>query len=114
MELYVGNLPWSTNDQSLTQLFAAHGAVQRAKVVLDRDTGRSRGFAFVTMDDAAAQAAINALNGTQIEGRAITVRRAEERKPGQGGGQGGPRRSGGGGYGGGGGQGGYGGDRPRY
>jgi RNA recognition motif-containing protein len=110
LELYVGNLPWSVNDQSLTALFTAHGAVERAKVVMDRDTGRSRGFGFVTMtNQPEAQAAITALNGTQLEGRAITVRAAEERKQGGGsggggsyGGGGGGRSGGGGGYGGGG------------
>ena len=64
MELYVGNLPWSVTDEVLTNLFAAHGAVSRAKVVMDRETGRSRGFAFVTMTNAPeGQAAIQALNG---------------------------------------------------
>ena len=104
VELYVGNLPWSVNDEALNTLFSAHGAVERSKVVMDRETGRSRGFAFVTMnDDAQGQAAITALNGTQLEGRAITVRQAEPRPAGGGGGGGG--RSGGG-YGGGGGGGG--------
>jgi RNA recognition motif-containing protein len=103
VELYVGNLPWSVDDGKLSQMFAAHGTVQRAKVVTDRDTGRSRGFGFVTMGSPAeGQAAIQALNGNSIEGRALTVRAAEERKPG---GAGGPR-SGGGGFGGGGGGGG--------
>ena len=108
MELYVGNLPWSVDDGKLSQMFAAHGNVQRAKVVTDRDTGRSRGFGFVTMGSPAeGQAAIQALNGSSVEGRALTVRAAEERKPG------GPRQGGGGfgggGGGGGGGRGGYGG-----
>jgi len=104
VELYVGNLPWSVSDQSLTSLFATHGTVARAKVVTDRDTGRSRGFAFVTMaDEAGGTAAITALNGTAIEGRAITVRKAEP-KPARTG-----EAGGGGGYGGGGGGGGYGG-----
>jgi RNA recognition motif-containing protein len=116
VELYVGNLPWSVNDEALNSLFAAHGAVERSKVVMDRETGRSRGFAFVTMnDDAQAQAAIAALNGTQVEGRAITVRQAEPRPAGGGGGG----RSGGGGYGGGrsgggGGRGGFGGGGGGY
>ena len=113
MELYIGNLPWSVNDDSLKSLFGAHGNVDRAKVVTDRDTGRSRGFAFVTMtNDAEAQASITALNGTQVEGRAITVRQAEPRQPGGGGGGGGGRSGGGGGgggYGGGGSRGGGGG-----
>ena len=111
MELYVGNLPWSVNDESLTSLFAAHGAVTRAKVVMDRETGRSRGFGFVTMTNATeGKAAIDALNGKDFEGRALRVREAEPRQPGGGGGAGGggygggrpPRREGGGGgYGGG-------------
>jgi RNA recognition motif-containing protein len=111
LELYVGNLPWSTTEEALTALFAAHGTVDRAKIVTDRDTGRSRGFAFVTMNNyAEAQASITALNGSKLEGRAITVRQAEPRQPragGAGGGFGGGSR---GGYGGGGG-GGYGGGR---
>lgn len=119
MELYVGNLPWSVNDEGLTNMFAAHGAVGRAKVVMDRETGRSRGFGFVTMtNDAEGKAAIDSLNGKDLEGRALRVREAEPRQPGGGaGGPGGggrpPRREGGGGggYGGGagGGGGGYGG-----
>ena len=97
MELYVGNLPWSINDEGLTNMFAAHGAVTRAKVVMDRETGRSRGFGFVTMtNDPEGKTAIDALNGKDLEGRALRVREAEPRQPG-GGGAGG----GGGGYGGG-------------
>jgi RNA recognition motif-containing protein len=109
MELYVGNLPWSVTDETLTSLFAAHGQVDRAKVVTDRETGRSRGFAFVTINDEnVANAAIAALNGKDMEGRALTVRKAEPRPPREGGmGGGGGRGGGGGGYGGGGG--GYGG-----
>src|SRR5687767_14015343 len=116
LELYVGNLPWSTTEEALTALFAAHGTVDRAKIVTDRDTGRSRGFAFVTMNnDAEGQAAIAGLNGNKMDGRAITVRQAEPRQPraggaGGGGGFGGGGGGGGrGGYGGGGGGGGYGG-----
>ena len=120
MELYVGNLPWSTTEEALTALFAAHGTVDRAKIVTDRDTGRSRGFAFVTMNnDAEGQAAIAALNGNKMDGRAITVRQAEPRQPRAGGaggggsygggGGGGSRGGSGGGYGGGSGGGGYGG-----
>ena len=84
VELYVGNLPWSIDDQGLTNLFAAHGTVSRAKVVMDRETGRSRGFGFVTMGDAAAaNAAIAALNGKEVSGRALTVNeaRAREERP---------------------------------
>jgi RNA recognition motif-containing protein len=116
VELYVGNLPWSVNDESLTAMFAAHGAVARAKVVMDRDTGRSRGFGFVTMNNATeGQAAIQALNGADVEGRALRVREAEPRQPGDR-----PQRrdgggGGGGGYGGGGSsRGGYGGGGGGY
>ncbi len=99
MELYVGNLPWSVTDEVLTNLFAAHGAVDRAKVVMDRETGRSRGFGFVTMTNAPeGQAAIQALNGQDYEGRALRVREAEPRQPG---GRPPRREGGGGGYGGG-------------
>ncbi len=102
MELYVGNLPWSINDEGLTQLFGAHGKVERAKVVMDRDTGRSRGFGFVTMTNAnEGTAAINALNGADCDGRALRVREAEPRQAGGGGGGGGGGGMGGGGGGGG-------------
>lgn len=91
MELYVGNLPWSMDDNRLSALFATHGNVERAKIVNDRDTGKSRGFGFVTMtDEAAAQKAIQAINGTACDGRNITVRQAEDRSKGP--------RAGGGGY----------------
>ncbi len=103
MELYVGNLPWSINDEGLTNMFAAHGAVTRAKVVMDRETGRSRGFGFVTMtNDPEGKTAIDALNGKDLEGRALRVREAEPRQPGGGGGGGGGGYGGGGGAGGGG------------
>jgi RNA recognition motif-containing protein len=102
LEIYIGNLPWSVNDDSLKAMFSAHGNVDRCKVVTDRDTGRSRGFAFVTMNnDAEAQAAITALNGNDCQGRPLTVRKAEPRPAGGGGGGGGfGRREGGGGGGG--------------
>ena len=112
MELYVGNLPWAIDDAQLTSMFAAHGTVVRAKVVTDRDTGRSRGFGFVTMgDEASATKAITALNGTDAGGRALTVRKSEPRPAGGAGGGGGGGRPGGFGRreGGGGGGGGYGG-----
>lgn len=100
---FVGGLSWDTNDQSLQAAFEQFGAVQEAKVVLDRDTGRSRGFGFVTMVDAeAAQTAIAEMNGQSLDGRELRVSEAAERAPRGGGG-------GGGGYGGGGGGGGYGG-----
>jgi RNA recognition motif-containing protein len=74
-KLYVGNLTYDVTDSALEQLFAAHGTVLSAQVVLDPDTGRSKGFAFVEMgSDQEAQAAIQALNGRQVDGRGLTVR----------------------------------------
>ena len=108
-KLYVGNLPYSVSDSDLQQMFEAHGTVQSAQVIMDRDTGRSKGFGFVEMgSDAEAQAAIQAMNGNEIDGRALTV---NEARPKEGGGGGGGRggRGGYGGGGGGGGRGGYGG-----
>src|SRR5438874_12301733 len=108
-KLYVGNLPYSIGDPELQQIFEAHGAVQSAQVIMDRDTGRSKGFGFVEMgSDQEAQAAISALNGKEVEGRALTVNEARPKT--EGGGRGGGGGGGGrGGYGGGGGRGGYGG-----
>jgi RNA recognition motif. (a.k.a. RRM, RBD, or RNP domain) len=120
-KLYVGNLAYSVRDESLQQAFGQFGTVSSAKVMMDRDTGRSKGFGFVEMgSDAEAQAAINGMNGQNLEGRAIVVNEARprEERPGGYGGGGGSRGgyggggSGGGGYGGGGsggGGGGYGG-----
>lgn len=132
-KLYVGNLAYSVRDQDLQDAFGAYGQVQSAKVMMDRDTGRSKGFGFVEMEsDADAQSAINGLNGQPLAGRSIVVnvaRPREERPSGfrspyggggsgggregggggggyGGGGAGGGRREGGGGYGGGGGGGG--------
>lgn len=104
--LYVGNLPFSTTADDLREAFGEYGTVTSASVVMDRETGRSRGFGFVEMGDG-AEAAIAALNGTQFQGRSLTVNEARPRED-RGGGGGGGRRGGGGGYGGGGG-GGYGG-----
>jgi len=109
-KLYVGNLPYSVRDSDLEQAFAAFGAVTSAKVMMERDTGRSKGFGFVEMgSDAEAQAAINGMNGQPLGGRAVVVNEARpmEPRPPRSGGYGG---GGGGGYGGGGG-GGYGGGR---
>ena len=105
-KIYVGNLPWRATDAQLSQLFGNHGDVVDAKIVTDRETGRSRGFGFVTMaSDEAAQAAIRALNGYSLEGRSLVVNEAREQSGGGGGGfGGGGGRSGGGGYGGGGGR----------
>jgi RNA recognition motif-containing protein len=98
--LYVGNLTYGTTDAALRQMFEAHGSVTSAQVIMDRDTGRSKGFGFVEMgNDQEAQTAIAALNGKQVDGRALTVNEAR------------PRTEGGGGGGGGGGRGGYGGRR---
>jgi RNA recognition motif-containing protein len=111
-KLYVGNLSYGINDGALQQLFAPHGTVRSAKVITDRDSGRSKGFGFVEMGtDQEAQAAIAALNGKAIEGRNLTVNEARPKEGGGGGGGGGGRRGGfgGGGYGGGGGRGGRGG-----
>lgn len=79
MKLYVGNLPWSTTDASLEQMFAAVGPVNSAQVVTDRDTGRSRGFGFVEMSDSDGSRAIAALNGRQIESREIRVNEAHDK-----------------------------------
>jgi hypothetical protein len=113
-KLYVGNLPYSVRDGDLEQAFSAFGAVTSAKVMMERDTGRSKGFGFVEMgSDSEAQAAIEGMNGQPMGGRSLVVNEArpmEPRRPGGGGGFGG----GGGGYGGGGrreGGGGYGGGR---
>ena len=105
-KLYVGNLTYGVTDSTLAQLFEAHGTVQSAQVIMDRDTGRSKGFGFVEMgSDAEAQAAIQALNGKEVEGRALTVNEARPRED-RGGGRGGSS-------GGSGGRGGYGGGRDR-
>jgi RNA recognition motif-containing protein len=124
-KLYVGNLSYNIRDDDLQQAFAQYGSVSSAKVMMDRDTGRSKGFGFVEMgSDPEAQAAINGMNGQALDGRAIVVNEARPREErpggfggsrsggggggyGGGGGAGGGGRSGGGGYGGGGG--GYGG-----
>jgi cold-inducible RNA-binding protein len=112
--IYVGNLSYQTTENDLSDLFAAVGQVESVNIITDRDTGRSKGFAFVEMANDDAEKAIAQLNGTEIGGRALTVNEArprEERSGGGGrGGYGGGRgRSGGGG--GGGGRGGYGGSR---
>src|SRR5205085_4183359 len=108
-KLYVGNLPYSVRDQDLEQAFGQFGSVTSAKVMMERDTGRSKGFGFVEMgSDAEAQAAINGMNGQPLGGRSVVVNEARpmENRPRTGGYGGG---GGGGGYGGGGGGGGYGG-----
>jgi RNA recognition motif-containing protein len=107
--LYVGNLSFSTTDADLMQAFSAYGQVTKAQVIMDRETGRSRGFGFVEMASGAEEA-VTAMNGAELQGRRLTVNEAqprEQRGP-RGGGGGGSYGGGGGGYGGGGG-GGYGG-----
>jgi cold-inducible RNA-binding protein len=94
-KLYVGNLSYEVDSSSLQTLFGAHGTVDSAQIITDRDTGRSKGFGFVEMSsDAEAQAAITALGGTQHDGRALTVNEAKpkEARTGGGGGGGGGRR----------------------
>lgn len=109
-KLYVGNLAYSVRDESLQESFSQFGTVTSAKVMMDRDTGRSKGFGFVEMgSDAEAQAAVNGMNGQALEGRAIVVNEARPREERPGGFGGGGGRSGGGGFGGGGGYGGGGG-----
>ena len=115
-KLFVGGLSWGTDDAGLMAAFSGFGTVSDAKVISDRDTGRSRGFGFVTFDnDEEAEAAISAMNGSDLDGRTLNVNEARDRnagggRGGYGGGGGGGSRGGGGGYGGGGG-GGRGGDR---
>ncbi len=110
-KLYVGNLPYSVTDSTLQHNFGGYGNVLSAKVMMDRDSGRSKGFGFVEMSsDAEAQAAIDGLNGMSVEGRAITVNIARPKEDRAGGFSGG--RSGGGGFGAGRNGGGY--SRDRY
>jgi cold-inducible RNA-binding protein len=108
-KLFVGGLSWNTTDDGLRQAFARFGEITEAKVIRDRETGRSRGFGFVTFTlDEAAAAATSEMNGKELDGRAIKVNEAEDKGP--------RERSGGGGGGwggGGGGRGGYGGGRGR-
>ena len=81
-KLYVGGIAYSVTEQQLQEIFSPHGTVESAKVITDRMTGRSRGFGFVEMgSDSEAQAAIEALNGTELEGRSITVNEAKPQKP---------------------------------
>ena len=80
--LYVGNLPYSITEDSLSEKFSAHGTVESTKIITDRNTGRSKGFGFVEMStDSEAQAAIEALNGTDYEGRPVTVNEAKPMQP---------------------------------
>lgn len=127
MDIYVGNLPYTATEEDVTDLFASYGPVDRVKIITDRETGRSKGFAFITLSDQSQlNTAIEALDGQDFQGRALRVNASEPKEPGAGGGGGGgggfrsgggggggERRGGGGGggYKGGGGGGGYGGDR---
>ena len=79
MKLYVGNLPWSVNDDSLKELFSTHGTVESATVVTDRETGRSRGFGFVEMDQTNGRRAMQELNGHSIDSRELKVNEANDR-----------------------------------
>jgi RNA recognition motif-containing protein len=110
-KIYVGNLAYGVSSSDLQQMFEPYGTVQSAQVIMDRDSGRSKGFGFVEMDgEAEAQAAIAALNGKETDGRTLTVNEARPREE-----RGGGRSGHGGGRGGyGGGRGGYGGGRGRY
>ncbi|XP_074581076.1 uncharacterized protein LOC141837562 [Curcuma longa] len=106
---FVGGLAWATDDASLERAFSPFGEILESKIINDRETGRSRGFGFVTFrDEQAMRDAIEGMNGQALDGRNITVNEAQNRRNGGGGGGGGFRSGGGGGYGGGGG-GGYGG-----
>jgi RNA recognition motif-containing protein len=118
MDIYVGNLPYTATEEDVTGLFAEYGPVDRVKIITDRETGRSKGFAFVTLgDQSQLNASIEALDGQDFQGRALRVNASEPKEPrpggfrgGGGGGGGGERRGGGGGGGGerrGGGGGGY-------
>jgi cold-inducible RNA-binding protein len=82
VNIFVGNLAFSATDDNLRQLFESHGVVDKVNIITDRDTGRSKGFGFVEMpDSAAAKAAIQGLNGKELEGRALTVNEAKPREP---------------------------------
>lgn len=108
MEIYVGNLSYNTQEDQLMELFGAHGSVSQVKIVTDRETGRSRGFGFVSMANAdEGRAAIEAINGSEVDRRSLVVNEARERKPrdnsdrpyrGGGGGDRNRNRQGGGGY----------------
>jgi RNA recognition motif-containing protein len=104
-KIYVGGLPYSVTEGQLQEIFAVHGTVESVRVISDKLTGRSRGFGFVEMSSSSeAQKAIDALNGTELEGRTLTVNEARPQQPRSGGGGGGGGRGGFGGRGGGGGR----------
>ena len=97
MNIYVGNLPFTTSDADLKEIFTEYGEIQSAKVILDRETGRSRGFGFIEMSETAARKAIAELDGAEYDGKQLTVNEAKEKRQGFGGGDrnrgGGGRRS---------------------
>lgn len=78
--LYVGNLPWSTTEERLSQVFSVHGPVANCRIITDRETGRSRGFGFVEVDDSVAEGMVTALNNTSLDGRLIVVNEARPRQ----------------------------------
>ena len=81
MDIYVGNLPWSASDQEIADAFSQHGAVEKATIIMDRESGRSKGFGFVTMNDAdEANKAIEGMNGTEMGGRNLKVNEARPRE----------------------------------
>jgi len=101
-KLYVGNLPFTATEDEMNEVFGQHGTVHSVALINDRETGRPRGFGFVEMDDDAATAAIQALDGSEMGGRTLRVNEAQDRRSGGGGGGGGGGYGGGGGGGGGG------------
>ncbi len=90
-KIYVGNLPFTATEDDIRQLFGQHGEVNSVALIMDRETGRPRGFGFIEMDDSAATAAISALDGHEMDGRNLRVNEAQDRKPRGGGGGGGGR-----------------------
>jgi len=91
-KLYVGNLPFSATEEAVKALFAKHGTVEKVSLITDRDTGRPRGFGFVEMSNADASRAMQALNGTDLDGRSLKINEAQDKQRSGGGGGGGPRR----------------------
>jgi RNA recognition motif-containing protein len=91
-KLYVGNLPFTATDEAVHALFSKHGTVEKVSLITDRDTGRPRGFGFVEMSNADASRAMQALNGTDFDGRSLKVSEAQDRERSGGGGNRGPRR----------------------
>ena len=91
-KLYVGNLPFSATEEAVKALFSKHGTVEKVSLITDRDTGRPRGFGFVEMSNADASRAMQALNGTDLDGRSLKINEAQDKQRSGGGGGGGPRR----------------------